>query len=936
MSSGTPIDESMLDLFRTEAAAQADALEAALAALAGGSADAKKGEDARQAVRALLGAARLVGVEMVVPLGLAMEKLLTAPPAPAAVEALRRAVAWLRNFSQLPAAEMANPVSAVMAAREACIMELGNFAGAEKSQTAPVAPASPPVASAEKPSTTRPPLESRNAKSAAPPSSAKLDFSLLDMYRTEAETQLAAVAQGLVDLEGDLANPKKIEPIMRAAHSLKGAARIIGLDLAVALAHAMEDTLVAAQQGRLSLQAGSIDALLRAGDWLAQFSRLPQEELAAPPPEQAAGQAACLAEMKSVLAGEGSKAPPATDAAPTESSKPDSSGQKSDTRNPHPAAGGLETRNPKPETSNSKPATPATGDGVVRVSAASLSRLMGLAAETLVESRRLEPFRNRLLKLKNDQMQFVSQLEAAAQVRAADGAPTPNLEPLLTAAQATLNGLRTQLENFDQAAQRSTHVSGRLYQEVIASRLRPFADGTQTLPRLVREVARALGKQARLEIEGRETPVDRDILEKLEAPLSHLLRNACDHGLEMPAERLAAGKPETGVIRLEARHRAGMLIVQVSDDGRGVPLPRLRQKIVEQGRATAEMAAAMSSEEILEFLFLPGFSTAEKVTEISGRGVGLDVVQSLAQAVGGVVRIFTDEGRGTMFTLQLPVTRSVVSALVAEVGGEAYAFPLNKLHRALRLPRASFEMEDGRPQVAVEGATAVVVSARRALGLAGEDKTTGAEASLVVFGNWAKMYALEVDRILGEMDLVVRPLDSRLGKVPGISAAAVGEDGSPMLIVDVDDLPSGLEKIAALGASLESTAATVSSTRRRILIVDDSATVRATEQQILEQAGFEVETATDGADGWNVVRLGRFDLVVSDVDMPRLNGLDFVARIRADARLRQLPVIMVSYKDRAEDHAAGQAAGANLYLPKSSFQDETFLAAVNQLLGAGS
>jgi two-component system, chemotaxis family, sensor histidine kinase and response regulator WspE len=919
--SASPIDESLLDLFRQEAAAQTVALDEALPALAVGGDGAKKMEDARQAIRALLGAARLVGLELAVPVAQAMENLLARdperPPAATALAALRQANDWLRQISPLAAADLSNPPAAVLAAREACLQELIALTSA---------PTPPPTE--KKQSEQSPQLETRNSKLETilppEPQNAKLDFNLLDMYRDEAASQLAALAAGLVELEGDLANPKKIEPIMRAAHSLKGAASIIGLDLAVGLAHAMEDALVAAQHARITLDAAGIDALLRAGDWLGQFSKLPQDQLIAPLPDQVTSQSACLAEMKALLAGAGipgAKATKATEAT-KEQSPPPPDVPKADS-----LEGKLETRNSKLETSSSS----APADAVVRVSAASLSRLMGLAAETLVESRRLEPFRDRLLKLKNDQMQFVSRLEAVQAAAADPGAPAPNLESLRAAAQATLEGLRAQLENLDHAARRNTHVSGRLYQEVIASRLRPFADGAQALPRLVRDVARTLGKQARLEIAGRETPVDRDILEKLEAPLSHLLRNACDHGLESPAERLAAGKPAAGLIRLEARHRAGMLVVQVSDDGRGIALPRLREKIIAQGRATAAMAAAMSDDEVLEFLFLPGFSTAEQITEISGRGVGLDVVQALAREVGGAVRIFTGPGRGTTFTLQLPVTRSVISALVAEIDGEAYAFPLAKLHRALRAPRATLALEDGLPQVAFDGALAVVVSARRALGLPGADPLSGAEASLVVFGHGAKMYALEVDRILGEMDLVVRPLDPRLGKVQGISAAAIGEDGAPILFVDVDDLPAGLEKIAA-GAAPAAPAGLPATPRRRILIVDDSATVRATEQQILEQAGFEVETATDGADGWNLVRLSPFDLVVSDVDMPRLNGLEFVARLRADARLQHLPVVMVSYKDRPEDHAAGRAAGANVYLAKSSFQDETFLRAVHQLL----
>ncbi len=933
------MDDSLLDLFRTEAAAQTAAMAQGLTAIGSGLAGVKQAESVFNAVQALKGAALLVGLDQAAQLAQAMERILVPAraqkqiPDAMVVEVVRRAASWLAQYAQISARQMANPPAAILDEHTALLLEMSILTPKEEGKSAgsgergarqiEIGEAKPEIQKGEQP-------EIRNPKpeTAPAPQASKLDFSLLDLFRVEAETQLAALAQGVVELEGDLANPKKIEPVMRAAHSLKGAARIIGLDLAVQLTHTMEDALVAAQKGRIALNAAGIDALLRAGDWLGEFAKLPREQLAAPPAGLVEAQAKCLAEMEEVRAGTVGK---------MENGRWESGEQGAGSGER--GAGELASKNLiSAKRSDERPETRISRleakDPVVRVSATSLSRLMGLAAETLIEARRLEPFRDNLLKLKNQQLQFVSKLEAAAQAQTEAGrAPAQNLEQLRGAAQTTLDGLRAQVENFDQAARRSTLASGRLYQEVIASRMRPFAEGAQAFPRLVRDVCRTLGKQARLEIEGHRTPVDRDILEKLEAPLSHLLRNACDHGLEAPAERRAAGKPESGTIRVEARHRAGMLVVQVSDDGRGVSLPRLRQKIVEQGHATGEMAAAMSDDEVLEFLFLPGFSTAEKITEISGRGVGLDVVQSLMREVGGTVRIFTTPERGTTFTLQLPVTRSVVRALLAEIDGEAYAFALVKLYRALRLPREAVVMNGGRPQLLVEGAEAALVSAREALGWPGRDRSGAGEIAVVVVGDGAKLYALEVDGILGESDLVVRPLDARLGKVPGISAAALTEDGAPVLIVDVDDLLGGLEKIAA-GEGALPPAVEAESGRLRVLVVDDSATVRATARQILENAGCAVEVAVDGADGWNAVRLGTFDLVISDVDMPRLNGLEFVARIRANARLQQLPVIIVSYKDREEDRALGMAAGADVYLIKSSLADGNFLRAVQALLEA--
>jgi two-component system sensor histidine kinase and response regulator WspE len=966
--SDAPLDESLLDLYRSEAETQAAVLAQALVQCGAEPANPKKIEPAARAAHSLKGAARIVGLDLPVKLAHAMEEILVAAQDgkrvldQPAIDVLLRTADWLAQSAQAPVAELLAPPAARLAAHADCLTALQTLpvkaVVPKKSPPPPPppppppqpppAPAPPPPPAAAPPSEVSPPSTAsrkpQTSQTNSPFGSSKLDFSLLDLYRAEAETQLATFVQGLVELENDLTNSKSIEPLMRAAHSLKGAARIIGLDAVVRLAHAMEDAFVAAQEARLVLTSAGIDVFLRAADWLAQFSKLPPEQLASPPPDQRATHAACLADVQAVLAGKppapkiGGRtvAPfPSSAPAPTASSpvlpaaQPAAPNPKPETSSPLPPA----AAGPKTATSaQPHPGAPAPGaDSVVRVSAASLTRLMGLAAETLVETRRLQPFRETLLKLKNSQLNFVSQLDDSLA-----GAATAEAIELRSDAQANLDAIRAQLETFDGVMRRNTLLSGRLYQEVIASRMRPFGDGAQGFPRLVRDVSRALGKNIRFDLDGRETPVDRDILERLEAPLNHLLRNACDHGVETPEKRRAAGKPEAGLVRLVARHRAGMLVLQVIDDGNGVPIPRLRQKIVEKGQATAEMAAHMSDDEILQFLFLPGFSTAEKVTEYSGRGVGLDVVHTLMAEVGGTVRVSTVEGRGTTFTMQLPITLSVLRALLVEIEGEPYALPLSRLSRAERVPYESVKTIENRPYLAVDGANVGLVPARTALGLPGEGRAAGAELSVVVVGDGKNLYGLEVDRILGESDLVVRPLDPRLGKVPGISSASLSEEGAPILIVDVDDLVVGLEKLLAGGqvARGRRQRAQTQVVQKRILVVDDSLTVRETERQLLENAGYDVEVAVDGADGWNAVRLGQFDLVVSDLDMPRLNGFEFVKRIRGDARLQRLPVIIVSYKDREEDRLKGLEAGADHYLTKSSFQDETFLRAVTDLIGA--
>ena len=483
---------------------------------------------------------------------------------------------------------------------------------------------------------------------------------------------------------------------------------------------------------------------------------------------------------------------------------------------------------------------------------------------------------------------------------------------------------------------RTEEVGTRLYHEVIGSRMRPFGDACAGFPRMVRDLAKMLGKQVRFEIEGEQTPVDRDILSRLEAPLNHLLRNAMDHGVETPDRRRVGGKGAVANLRLQARHQAGMLEVRVSDDGSGIDPERIRAKVVERRLQSDEVARNLGRAELLEFLFLPGFSTASAVTEVSGRGVGLDVVHQTLRDLGGSVRIESDAGRGTTFVLSLPITLSVIRAALVRVSGETLAFPLARIERIVRLPQDALQRVEGRMQFELDGQAVGVLRASELLALAGDATQRDGMVSLLVVGAHGERSALAVDGFLGERDLVVRPLDPRLGRVPGVAAAAIDDDGLPVLVMDVEDLLVSIRRGLSDGAIRAVAAGALSNdahARKRVLVADDSITVREVERQLLRRLGHEVEVAVDGMDAWNQLCAGRFDLLVTDVDMPRMNGIELVRMIRRDPRFTNLPVAIVSYKDRAEDRAAGLEAGANAYLTKGSFQDQTFARTIADLIG---
>jgi two-component system sensor histidine kinase and response regulator WspE len=749
----------------------------------------------------------------------------------------------------------------------------------------------------------------------------------MEHFRMEAESQTAALSAGLVSLEETNAAPEVIDPLMRAAHSLKGAARIVGLDAIVRVAHAMEDCFVEAQKGRLVLRPKHVDVLLRGVDMLAQVAQLGEAEVAVWQTEHADEVDALVTELNSAK----------DDRLPARAVVP---------LVIPPVAPASVTALVREDMADT-PASPAPGlekgrDRVVRITAESLTRLLGLAGEALMQSHRLLPLVDSLWRLKGKQTGLLEALQDLEDRLASreDSLTVVDRERLAKAkAQASegLQKLGETVETIEEFSRQNEALSSRLHHEVLTSRMRPLGEGIRGFPRLVRDLARELGKQARLEVIGETTGVDRDILDRLESPLNHLIRNALDHGIEMPEERRAAGKAAVGTIRLEARHRAGMLQIILSDDGRGIDLERLRTKVVERELTTAAIANDLNEAELLEFLFLPGFSTKDRVTEVSGRGVGLDVVHNMVRSVGGSVRISARHGTDTRFVLQLPITVSVIRALLVEIAGEPYAFPLSRIDRIIMLDRNELRELEGKPHMMLDDHPVGLVEASIVLELsAGHTRGTGERLPVVIASDRSHRFGVVVDRFLGERDLRVSPLDPRLGKVPDISSSSVLENGWPVLIVDVEDMIRSIDNMLSgrrLGKLTTEVVPQKVRAAKRVLIVDDSITVRELERQLLENRGYIVDVAVDGVDGWNAVRSAHYDLVVSDVDMPRMDGIQLVRQIKEDGRLRAIPVVIVSYKDREEDRIRGLDAGANSYLTKSSFHDRTFLTTVADLIG---
>lgn len=748
------------------------------------------------------------------------------------------------------------------------------------------------------------------------------DASLLELFSLEAEAQTQVLSAGLMALERNPTQADQLEACMRAAHSLKGAARIVGIDAGVNVAHVMEDCLVAAQEGRLLLRAEHIDALLQGTDLLMRIATPGDEGSEAAVP-------AFLAQLASLL---DPNAPAAA-----ESSVP-ANPASSATVEPDAA---VVVSEPQAEPGPSRKAAKRGGEGaerVLRVTADRLNSLLDLSSKSLVETQRLKPYLASLQRLKRMHGQGMRALDGLKQQLEGSGQSQEVLEALAQTQRLlgeTQQILQQQAAEIDEFGWQASQRAQNLYDTALACRMRPFADVLAGQSRMVRDLGRSLGKQVQLQVEGEKTQVDRDVLEKLEAPLTHLLRNAVDHGIELPERRLLAGKSVDGTLRLRASHQAGLLILELSDDGAGIDLERLRRSIVERALSPAETVAQMSEAELLTFLFLPGFSLREQVTEVSGRGVGLDAVQHMVRELRGSIELTQVSGQGCTFHLEVPLTLSVVRSLVVEVGGEAYAFPLAHIERTLEVSAEQIVQIEGRQHFWHEGRHIGLVAASQLLNRpAGQDD----ERSLrvVVIRERDQLYGVAVERLVGERVLVVMPLDARLGKVQDISAGALLDDGSVVLIIDVEDLLRSVEKLLSTGRleRIERGARGGRGlVRKRILVVDDSLTVRELQRKLLGNRGYDVAVAVDGMDGWNALRSDDFDLLITDIDMPRMDGIELVTLVRRDQRLQSLPVMVVSYKDREEDRRRGLDAGADYYLAKASFHDDALLDAVVELIG---
>ena len=737
---------------------------------------------------------------------------------------------------------------------------------------------------------------------------------ILSIYKAETEEHLQKLNEGLLRLEKEPRRTETLEEIFREAHSLKGAARMIGFEAVEKIAHGLEDLFSLARKGELDFERQVFDVIFATLDHISRFTTAWLENPGAPSPPVDD----LLERLRAV--------------------RTPGAGNSEAAALPPPAAAASAIAGPAGRSvENQGVAVPEAGvrqiEETIRVTTLKLDDLMNQIGEILVTRIKFDErlAEIRLIERQIEQFQLVW---TAVRRRAGLGADPWVVREFGDRVARLQDDIRHLATGFDEDTLRMTLVSGELQDSINRVRMVPLSALFNLFPRLLRDIARQEGKEIEFVIEGGQAQLDKKIIEELKDPLTHLLRNALDHGIEKPEARRLAGKRPAGSLRLSAAQKASSVVINIEDDGAGIDLERVRALALRRGFATAAELREMTDQQVLGLVFRPGFSTKGLITDLSGRGVGLDVVLTNIERLKGTITVSSVPGRGSIFSIRLPITLATTQGLLVKVSGQSFAIPLAAVEFIGEIGLDQVTSVESREAVLIADVPTALVRLHEILRLPDQSARleAGDKMPIIVLGSTEERVAFLVDELLGEHEIVVKGLGAPLRRVRNISGATIAGDGAIVLILNVFDLIKASQKVRGLWLADKRRAVAGRRGTSRVLVVDDSVTTRLLEKGILENNGYEVTLAVDGVDALEKLAKGSFDLVVSDVEMPRMNGFEFTRRLRREEAHRELPVILVTSLSSEVDRKTGVEAGADAYIVKGAFDQGNLIATIRQLL----
>ena len=758
---------------------------------------------------------------------------------------------------------------------------------------------------------------------------------IMEDFLIEAFELIEQIDHDLVELESNPEDLELLNRIFRVAHTVKGSSSFLNFDVLTELTHHMEDVLNKARKGELKITPDIMDVVLESVDMMKGLL----ESIRDNGSDSAAGidiKNICV-RLTQISEGEAPSAAAEAPAAPS----------PEQVKEPEPVAPAVE-------------AAPEVSD-------AELSKLSDSEVEAEIE---------RLLKVRKaeDQARRASkgiapkspeEIAPAASVAPAPAAkPAPSRErdsdkkvpAASSGAVAQEQTIRVEvkrldhlmnligelvlgknrllkiyddveeryegekfLEELNQVVSSLSLVTTDIQLAVMKTRMLPIAKVFNKFPRMIRDLSRDLGKQIDLEISGEETELDKSIVEEIGDPLVHIIRNSCDHGIEDPETRKAMGKPEKGLVQLKAYNEGNHIVVEIVDDGKGLDADMLKSKSIEKGIITEREADAMSEKEAFGLIFRPGFSTAAKVTNVSGRGVGMDVVKTNIEKLNGIIDIESEVGKGTVMKLKIPLTLAIIQSLLVGTQEEFYAIPLASVLETVRVPIDDIYTIDGKNVLRLRDE---VLSLVRLSDVFGVEKVFdgGDHTYVVIIGVAEAKLGIIVDTLVGQEEIVIKSMGDYLQNIPGIAGATIRGDGRVTLIIDVGAMMEMAKDIKVdIRAEIEdSTKAKEKPSDYKVLIVDDSKMDRTIMQKALEPTGVTIIEATNGVEALNVIKSGEhsFDAILIDIEMPRMDGYTLAGEIRKYSKYRNLPLIAVTSRTSKTDRLRGVEVGMTEYITK--------------------
>lgn len=724
-------------------------------------------------------------------------------------------------------------------------------------------------------------------------------------FVAESRERVVSFNRRLEQLEKNPADPELVNELFRDAHTLKGTSNMMNFSSITGLAHKMEDALEALRNNCISYSRELQGLLFRGSDLISDLL-----DKAAAGAEVTADTFVLCEELSRITGGASAQdKPDVRPSAEIKAAAPETGLRcaAADEAAAEPLKAGLQENRKKDA-------------HTVRVDMERLENLINVTGEIMTFQnaalQRLSVFKQ-MEKLARKNLDFLKE-EGAGK----------NRDEIIRNLQTIAEALKQlYLENKNELNSQKLLVS-QICSMSMDLMMLPLSTIFDSYGKLVREVSRACGKEVELRIEGGETEIGKLIIEKIEAPLMHMLRNSVDHGIETPGERLKAGKPPTGVIRLSAQHESGRIVIEISDDGRGVLLQKVREKALQKKLADEAAVNSMSKQELINLIFTPGFSTSDLITDLSGRGVGMDVVRkNIIEDIRGAIDISSAEGKGVSFKISLPLNLATLHLLLFKTGDIVFGLPSYAVKEVLVVPEGELVDVVDRRALRLREQLLPVEDLSAILKLENRTAQAGRELTIIIVSSGTEELGLLVDSLVDNEPMVIKALPEHMDKIALVSGMTIGTNNEVVSILYVPALMKIAKEIYVARKGVQADKKSV-----RLLVVDDSVNTREIEKSILEANGYEVDLAGDGVEAWNKAQKFRYNLVITDVEMPHMDGFTLTERLRKEENYRDVPIIIVTSREKPEDKRRGISAGADAYIIKGAFEKSNLLDTVRSLI----